>query len=49
MMTQTEKKLFDALMVILGNPALAGHLRMTDGYAYTQAIKAVLAAQEKKQ
>lgn len=41
------KKLFDALMVILGSHDLAQHLRKTDPMAYTQAIEAVLQAQEK--
>jgi hypothetical protein len=43
-MTDNEKKLYDALMVILGTPMLSQHLRFNDPMAYTQAIEAVLQA-----
>jgi hypothetical protein len=43
-MTDNEKKLYDALMVILGTPKLSQHLRFSDPTAYRQAIEAVLQA-----
>jgi hypothetical protein len=43
-MTDNEKKLYDALMVILGTPTLSQHLRFNDPMAYRQAIEAVLHA-----
>jgi len=45
-MTGNEKKLYDALMVILGTPMLSQHLRFNDPMAYTQAIEAVLQAKD---
>jgi hypothetical protein len=43
-MTDNEKKLYEALMAILGKPKLSQHLRFNDPEAYKQAIEAVLHA-----
>jgi len=43
-MSLNEKKLYEALMAILGKPKLSQHLRFSDPEAYKQAIEAVLQA-----
>lgn len=47
-MTDNEKKLYEALMAILGKPKLSQHLRFSDPEAYKQAIEAVLHAAKGK-